>query len=519
MPGWAASAKLCEGRIVVLVNGSPSAMVLPALFCENFECLDDYASTAVFASFLRVLNYASFYLTVFLPGVFVCLAVYLPELIPPQLLYKIEAAEKATPLPLFAEMLLVILLLEVIREAGLRMPQSLGHSVSLVAALILGDAAIATGLMSTPVIFVASITSIAVFVTPALYEPATLLRIGVVVAAGLAGPVGLAGAFFVLLLSLSGTGMLGCAVSCTASVPAKPAGRGRRYPAQLSAPVPQGVQHLAKTEAPRMNKTQDKFSLPAVTLSIFAAAAAERLPVCSSPRCAPLAGGAGCRCCLMILSALVSRFWQSGPPKPAAWAAAFCLQVWLAVELAGTFWKALQVCREEFSSLALLGFLPLLLWAGWQMPARAWGAPAQVLWWFVAVGSAVCLMGLSRQMHWAGLFAQAAPQSTAFTVPVYAEYFAVPLLCGREERRGVCLPILTALVQTAATLGMALVFGRTYPARELLRAWSTGTFSRLDAALLLVWLTCAIFRIGVLCTAIRMLGQEYAIQKRKEVRQ
>ena len=128
-------------------------------------------------------------------------------------------------------------------------------------------------------------------------------------------------------------------------------------------------------------------------------------------------------------------------------------------------------------------------------------------------------MGLSRQMHWAGLFAQAAPQSTAFTVPVYAEYFAVPLLCGREERRGVCLPILTALVQTTATLGMALVFGRTYPARELLCAWSTGTFSRLDAALLLVWLTCAIFRIGVLCTAVRMLGQEYAIQKRKEVRQ
>lgn len=267
-----------------------------------------------------------------------------------------------------------------------------------------------------------------------------------------------------------------------------------------------------------MNKTQDKFSLPAVALSIFAAAAAERLPVCSSPR-ALLWQEVLAAVLLMILSALASRFWQSGPPKPAAWAAAFCLQVWLAVELAGTFWKALQVCREEFSSLALLGFLPLLLWMGWQMPARAWGAPAQVLWWFVAVGSAVCLLGLARQMHWAGLFAQAAPQSTAFTVPVYAEYFAVPLLCGREKRRGVCLPILTALVQTAATLGMALVFGRTYPARELLRAWSTGTFSRLDAALLLIWLTCAIFRIGVLCTAVRMLGQEYAIQKRKEVRQ
>ena len=155
-----AAAKLCEGKIVILVNGSPSALVLPSLFCENFDCLDDYATTALFSSFLRILKYGSFYLSIFLPGVFVCLAVYLPELIPPQLLFKIAAAEKATPLPLFAEMLLVIILLEIIREAGLRMPQTLGHSVSLVAALIIGDAAIGAGLLSTPVILVASITAI-----------------------------------------------------------------------------------------------------------------------------------------------------------------------------------------------------------------------------------------------------------------------------------------------------------------------------------------------------------------------
>ena len=212
-----AAAKLCEGKLVILVNGSPSALVLPALFSEQFECLDDYASTAAFSSFLRVLKYFSFYLTVFLSGVFVCVAVYLPELLPPQLLYKIEAAEKATPLPLFAEMLLVILILEIIREAGLRMPQSLGHSVSLVSALIIGDAAIATGLMSTPVIFVASITAIAVFVTPGLYEPATLLRIGTVLLAGLAGPVGLAAAFFGFLLSIVSTEALG--VPCLAPHP------------------------------------------------------------------------------------------------------------------------------------------------------------------------------------------------------------------------------------------------------------------------------------------------------------
>ena len=204
-----AAAKLTEGKIVLLVNGSPSALVLPTLFCENFECLDDYAGTAYFASFLRILKYVSFYLSIFLPGGFVCLAVYLPELLPPQLLFKIEAAEQATPLPLFAEMLMVILMLEVIREAGLRMPQTLGHSVSLVAALIIGDAAIAAGLMSTPVMLTAAAASIAVFVTPSLYEVATVLRLVVLLAAGLAGPVGLAVSVFGILLGLTRVSAMG----------------------------------------------------------------------------------------------------------------------------------------------------------------------------------------------------------------------------------------------------------------------------------------------------------------------
>ena len=156
-----------------------------------------------------MLKYGSFYLSIFLPGLFVCLAVYLPELIPPQLLFKIEAAERGTPLPLFAEMVLVTLLLEIIREAGLRMPQTLGHSVSLVAALILGDAAIATGLMSTPVILIAAAASIAVFVTPSLYEAATIFRLVVLLAAGVAGPVGLVGAGLLVLLELARVSALG----------------------------------------------------------------------------------------------------------------------------------------------------------------------------------------------------------------------------------------------------------------------------------------------------------------------
>ena len=108
-----AAAKLCEGKIIVLVNGSPSAMILPTLFCENFDCLDDYATTAFFSSFLRILKYGAFYLSIFLPGAFVCTAVYLPELLPPILLFKIEAAEKATPLPLFVEMVMILSLIHI----------------------------------------------------------------------------------------------------------------------------------------------------------------------------------------------------------------------------------------------------------------------------------------------------------------------------------------------------------------------------------------------------------------------
>lgn len=211
-----AAAKICEGKAVVLVNGSPSAMIVPYLFSENFDCLDDYGGTAYFASFIRILKYFAFYLTILFPGAFVAAALYTPELIPPAILYKIAAAEKATPMPLFAEMLLVIVLLEVIREAGLRMPQSLGHSVSLVAALIVGDAAISTGILSTPCIIAASVTSIAMFLTPSLYEPATILRILFLLAGGLAGPAGIA--FGVVALIFSMAGMESFGVPYTAEV-------------------------------------------------------------------------------------------------------------------------------------------------------------------------------------------------------------------------------------------------------------------------------------------------------------
>ena len=217
-----AAAKICEGKIIVLVNASPFAMIVPHFFNENFQSLDDYAGKAYFASAVRLLKYTAFFLSVLLPGVFVSIAEYTPELFPPELLYKVTAAATATPLPLFMEMMLVIVLLEIIREAGLRLPKPIGHSVSLVAALIVGDAATKAGIMSTPVLIVAALTTISIFVIPSLYEPATVLRVLFVLTGGLFGPFGLVTMFFLMLVSICGMHSFGVPYTS----PLIPFGRG-----------------------------------------------------------------------------------------------------------------------------------------------------------------------------------------------------------------------------------------------------------------------------------------------------
>lgn len=192
-------AKLCEGKIAVLADGSPYAVLVPYFFAEHFQSMDDYSSRPYYASFIRLLKYAAFFLAVMLPGLFVCAANFTPELFPSQLLYRIAASEAATPLPLFLEAIFVNLLLEIIKEAGLRLPKSIGHSVSLVAALIVGDAAIQFGIIGSPVVIILALSAICGFAVPSLYQPVTILRMLFILAGGLLGPCGILLLFMVLL--------------------------------------------------------------------------------------------------------------------------------------------------------------------------------------------------------------------------------------------------------------------------------------------------------------------------------
>ena len=197
-----ACARLCEGKLVVLVAGSPFAMVVPSFFSENFETLDDYSSGAVFSGLIRILKYIAFILSVFGPAFYLLAVSFAPEIIPVQLLAKLAQAEADTPLPLFFEMLGVTLLLEIVREAGLRAPKPIGNTVSLVGALIIGETAVSSGIVSVPVLTMAAASTVSTLAVPALYEQSILFRFIELLLVGLAGMPGFAcGAILILAMA------------------------------------------------------------------------------------------------------------------------------------------------------------------------------------------------------------------------------------------------------------------------------------------------------------------------------
>ena len=250
-----------------------------------------------------------------------------------------------------------------------------------------------------------------------------------------------------------------------------------------------------------MNRSSG-FSISTVALSVLTAALAS-VESGGSARAVLLYGFLNA-VLLTVLSTLSGLFWRSESPLCKSILAV--LSLLLAAELIQTVLQAQHMAQQEFHSMALLGLLPLLLWAGWHIKPDGWNAPARVLWWFVLVGGAVCIAGLAGQMQWPNLLAAESAGGLHDPGSFFCtEFLLWPVLCPQEDpRRGACLPWAAFAVQSGAALSMSLVFGaQDYPAGELLRAWSIGAFSRMDALLILIWLTCAVYRVGFLCAALR----------------
>ncbi len=185
-------AKILEGRIGVIIDGTPFTIIMPSLFIENFQTLDDYTFRPYYTTLIRWIRYLAFFAAVFLPAFYVAVVTFHPELFNHTLLVTLAEAEERAPLPLAVEALFVLIFYEIIREAGVRLPKSVGGAVSIVGGLIIGDAAVSAGVLSNPLLLVCAISVTASFVVPSLNQSVTVLRFLSVIAGGIMGLYGVA---------------------------------------------------------------------------------------------------------------------------------------------------------------------------------------------------------------------------------------------------------------------------------------------------------------------------------------
>ncbi len=171
------SAKLLEGRIGILVDGSPIALTLPFLLVEDLQSSDDYYNQHVRVSFIRILRLVGIIFAVLLPGVYVALQLYHYKIIPIQFLVTIMNTTQGIPFTPFTEIVFVVLLFEILYEANLRMPQYLGMALSIVGALILGETAVNAGLVSPPAVMIVALSGLTFYMVPNQSAQFGLLRL------------------------------------------------------------------------------------------------------------------------------------------------------------------------------------------------------------------------------------------------------------------------------------------------------------------------------------------------------
>ncbi len=205
----AVCGKLTEGRIGILVDGTPAVLIVPRLFVEEFQGVDDYSNRSYYATFVRFIKYLSFFISVFLPALYVAVAQFHPEYLPTYILTKTAESLARTPLPVTAEVLLITFVYEIMKEAGLRIPKSLGHAVSIVGGLVVGESAVNAGIISASTLMVVATAAICSYVTAPLYPPIMLLRVVFILAAGAAGLWGVTLASIAVLISICGKTSLG----------------------------------------------------------------------------------------------------------------------------------------------------------------------------------------------------------------------------------------------------------------------------------------------------------------------
>ncbi len=184
-------AKLAEGRVGLLVDGSPIALTVPYLLVEDFQSSEDYFVPSYRATFTRLLRLFALIVAIYLPAFYVAAQLFKLQLFPQKLLLTIAGAIRDIPFSPSLEMLLVLLVLEILNEASIRMPKYVGMALSVVGALVLGETAVSAGFVSTPAIIIVAFSGIGLYAVPNLIEQTSVVRLVMLLVAGSIGTYGI----------------------------------------------------------------------------------------------------------------------------------------------------------------------------------------------------------------------------------------------------------------------------------------------------------------------------------------
>lgn len=199
-------AAVLEGKVGIITDNTPFALIVPVSFWEFYYAAEDYYHRWPLAFLLRIVRFLSFFFSLYLPSLYVALSFYNPELIPFPLAVQLAGSREGVPFPLFLEVLLMELAIEIIREASARLPGPLGQTIGIVGGFILGDAAVRAGLISPLTTVVVALTAICSFTAPnyGVAVSIRILRFPLVIVTLVGGLFGLALATFVFLVYMAG---------------------------------------------------------------------------------------------------------------------------------------------------------------------------------------------------------------------------------------------------------------------------------------------------------------------------
>lgn len=184
------AARLLEGRVALVVDGTPVVLTLPYLFSENFQSDEDYYINFTLASMARILRWICFFATISVPGVFVALVTHHFQLLPTHFAITVARLRAGVPIASATECIALILAFEILKEAGLRMPQNLGHALSVVGGLVVGQAAVEAGIISAPMLIAVAFSAIAGLMVPRLMGAVFYWRLFIVIACAFFGLLG-----------------------------------------------------------------------------------------------------------------------------------------------------------------------------------------------------------------------------------------------------------------------------------------------------------------------------------------